>query len=412
MTRAPGEAEAEAAAPRTHGVGRRPRALLVQDADVRHYPPMYNAAEILAERGFAVEIVHRRSEDEDGPYPRGATIHAPAARGGSAMRELRLVCRAVRVARHFKPDVIIGYDFRGAVAAAITRTLVSLLGRRPALVYHNHDAIDWSSGSRLRRPGKRLESHIARAADLVVLPDQERAAWYAAEHRLPTLPLTQWNCPRLRRESRTNVLRELLRARGYQFNRIVIRQQANIGPGHAIEATVRSIPRWPPDAGLVLVGSVSAKYRAQLMTLAAAAGVAERVAIVPRVPYERVFALVSGADVGLALYDPVDVNRRTNAGASNKLFEYAAAGLPIIASDFAGFVSVVEGNRVGLCVSPGSPEEIADAVNSLLGTQGIDAAATSARLHREAWNYDAQIAPAIEKISALINESRSKGGRS
>jgi glycosyltransferase involved in cell wall biosynthesis len=46
----------------------------------------------------------------------------------------------------------------------------------------------------------------------------------------------------------------------------------------------------------------------------------------------------------------------------NKLFEYMAAGIPIIASKFPLWRSIVEGNRCGICVEPESPKEIADAI--------------------------------------------------
>lgn len=45
-----------------------------------------------------------------------------------------------------------------------------------------------------------------------------------------------------------------------------------------------------------------------------------------------------------------------------KLFEYMAAGLPAIASNFPLWKEIVEDNECGLCVAPESPEEIAKAI--------------------------------------------------
>ena len=48
-----------------------------------------------------------------------------------------------------------------------------------------------------------------------------------------------------------------------------------------------------------------------------------------------------------------------------KFFEYMSAGLPVIASNFAAWVNVIERNNCGLCISPDDPEGISESIAML-----------------------------------------------
>jgi glycosyltransferase involved in cell wall biosynthesis len=78
---------------------------------------------------------------------------------------------------------------------------------------------------------------------------------------------------------------------------------------------------------------------------------------------EKVKKILASAKVGLVLFHPTP--NHTNAQ-PNKLFEYMAAGLPVIASDFALWKEIVDTAECGKCVNPLNAEEIARAINWML----------------------------------------------
>jgi len=75
--------------------------------------------------------------------------------------------------------------------------------------------------------------------------------------------------------------------------------------------------------------------------------------------YDNVPELLAKADVGIVCLHPIS-NYLTALPV--KLFEYMAAGLPVIASNFPVLKEIVEENNCGICVDPLNPAQIAKAV--------------------------------------------------
>ncbi|MCK5560782.1 MAG: glycosyltransferase family 4 protein [Thermoplasmata archaeon] len=69
-------------------------------------------------------------------------------------------------------------------------------------------------------------------------------------------------------------------------------------------------------------------------------------------------------DVGVILFQPTSYNNII--GLPNKLFDYMAAKLPVVASNFPEMQKAVKGNGCGICVDPTNPSEIAEALVELL----------------------------------------------
>jgi len=80
-------------------------------------------------------------------------------------------------------------------------------------------------------------------------------------------------------------------------------------------------------------------------------------------PPETVWLSLIESSVGLVCLHPLP---RYVVSLPIKLFEYMAAGIPVVASDFPGWREIVEGNHCGLTVNPLDPRSIAEKVDYLL----------------------------------------------
>lgn len=80
-------------------------------------------------------------------------------------------------------------------------------------------------------------------------------------------------------------------------------------------------------------------------------------------PHEENIKHLLDADCGLVCFQPAP--NQINA-MPRKMFEYMAASLPVIASNFSLWKEIIEGNKCGICVDPLNPKEIAKAIDYLI----------------------------------------------
>ncbi|MCB9284435.1 MAG: glycosyltransferase family 4 protein [Lewinellaceae bacterium] len=89
----------------------------------------------------------------------------------------------------------------------------------------------------------------------------------------------------------------------------------------------------------------------------------DRVDYLGQQPRKTVADLMAASRIGIVTFLPAPNH---NKNQPNKLFEYMAAGIPVVCSDFPRWKKLVEDRGCGLCVDPADPAAIAGAVEYLL----------------------------------------------
>lgn len=135
-----------------------------------------------------------------------------------------------------------------------------------------------------------------------------------------------------------------------------------IMPGRGIEQLVTAMTE-VPGAHLVFLG-----YGAmadEILSLAARLGIGDRVHRLGPVPGTDVVDYAASATVGVSAAIPSCLSYEYSL--PNKLFQYMAAGLPVVASDFAHVRAVVSDTGAGLTADMTQPPRIAAALRTILG---------------------------------------------
>jgi glycosyltransferase involved in cell wall biosynthesis len=265
---------------------------------------------------------------------------------------------------------------------------------RPDVV-HAHDAamlLPGIVGARVTGALLVYDSHELATS----VPYRERAwAWFVASIERLVVPrcaavitVSDGIAERLRRRYRLrdrptvvrNVTALRLRAPAAQADPAGLRMRIGIGaemplilhqgapaPDRGCESLLAAVQQLP-GVHLAFLGDPEPGYGATLRRAAHEHGVQDRVSFLPSVPLEELLADTAQADVGVTLLQDTCENHRL--ALPNKLFEYIAARVPVVASALPETLSLVESYGVGWCVPPGDPATLAQTLSLALSRRG------------------------------------------
>jgi glycosyltransferase involved in cell wall biosynthesis len=162
--------------------------------------------------------------------------------------------------------------------------------------------------------------------------------------------------------------------------RLLVLYQGLFREGRGLGTLVEAV-RAVDSARLVLIGegALESQIRRRGKDLG------DRLVVHPFVPPDRLAALTPGADLGACLIEPLTESLRLSL--PNKLFEYLAAGVPVLASPLPEIRAVVD-RGVGVLADPSDPGAVADALRRALDPdrRARWAAAAPAALAPYTWN--------------------------
>lgn len=329
-------------------------------------------ARALAAAGHAVTIVELApvdgaSEPVAPGVSRLSALPPPAVKRRIPFKLHRLVSgfTIARAAARLQPDVVHAHDVAMLPSGWLAARLSGAL-----LVYDTHE---FARGVAYRTRAfallvRLVERLFVPRADAVITVSGGIAARLAELYRLRRAPVVVRNTADAAGSTDGPGLRAEI---GVDSGIPLVLHQGAPARDRGCFTLARAVERLD-GVHLVFLGEGQPEFMAQLRS--ASNG---RVHFVPTRPPEQLLAATAEADVGVTLLEDVCENHRL--ALPNKVFEYVAAGIPVVASDLPELRSLVDGYGIGVLVDPADPESVAGGIAAALADPRADAIAAAGR---------------------------------
>lgn len=315
------------------------RMLLAIYSPPEHYPPLINAVSELAAFADEVIVITRNIKVKSWNYPSNVRVVRVGAEKSmedtltmgqfkKAVQFISFVKALKRENKNKKTDVWQANDSIPLFAYF----LLLLIGiKKPGIFwYHNHDVSELSMYRKYSIGwwAAVYEKKAMALVDFFTIPAKDRFANFDLT-RNRAIQMVIPNYPSLKK------FQEYRTPQKISDNKIKLIYQGSLGEHHGFEELIPCLGTIESGIAiyLTLIGPIDQTYKQKLLSLAEKHSVVDFFQILPPVPYDELGNITREHHVGLAIHKPVGQIYNSGGTASNKIYEYAANGLPIILHD-------------------------------------------------------------------------------
>jgi glycosyltransferase involved in cell wall biosynthesis len=280
--------------------------------------------------------------------------------------------------------------------------IVSVLRRKPLIYEAREISTDREAFQGFSGLVGLFEGFLARRAEGFITTTQMRAEYFEDRYGLERVTVVQ-NRPPYKAPVESDHLRKAL---ALGSSEVICLYQGGLQQGRGLPELLRAATE-VPNAHFVLLGA--GLMESDLKRLAKELELEDRVHFLPPVPFSELHAWTASADVGVQLLQNTCLNHYTTD--SNKLFEYAMAGLPVVASDFPEIRAILDQWGFGIPVDPADHERVV-AVLKRITQSHADREMLSAAAKRAAKHLDwASQKPALLEAYARLFQAEDASPR-
>ncbi|VEW14730.1 putative glycosyl transferase [Brevibacterium casei] len=316
--------------------------------------------EFLLPNGVPVYLTHR---DVSSAKARIEREGLPRGRASSIWTSFRIQGESVfeSVKNTFHPDIIHMHDHLTLTAAAYYKKEFSC-----PLVWDAHEIYeDLASIESVRAEvNAKIIRENARYVDGFITLNQSIADFYHS--RYPNLPDAILIPNAVERMAQTVYDGRLHEAAKLRPQQKVLLFQGGYSPNRGITALLEASASLTEDWSLVFMGwgKLADEIKSYADAKSDRPSGQPQVAMIPSAPHDELLSWTAGATLGTIPYENTGLNHLYCS--PNKLWEYPAAGVPILATDLPEMKKQIDKYGIGITVrNELSPKQIANSVNDL-----------------------------------------------
>lgn len=257
----------------------------------------------------------------------------------------------------YHPDIIHANDLNALIPAyRASRRL------KCKIVYDSHEinTENYTDGrpTLLSRFMKAVERYLVKHVDLMVCVSNAAAEYFSKEYNIAP-PLVVTNCA---------LAKEMVSTIPYKHEGFEVLNHGQFYPGRGYEEMIEAASLLKDYGGIKLCvrgfGRMEPSMRKTVED-----NELNNFVFYPPVNVEELIPQASYSHIGIAITKPICLNFKLSV--SNKLFEYAAAGLPVIMSDIPEHRLLNEKYNFGLIMKENTGESLADCIKKVYDDQKL-----------------------------------------
>ena len=340
-----------------------------------YYPPTLSALENLSPLYDRIIVVHGNIRGFDWKYPDNVTLVGPAQQFPAGTVEMQPLSKKIAsflwftktlrsMVKIHRADTVLIYDTMPVLS---WRLISKTVGKPRMLWYHNHDVIEAAYTRKYSLAWWAWRSHrwLFPRLEIFSLPSVERKAQFPMNELggvfffLPNFPSVK-------------IYGSLDRLPLLPGQTVRLLFQGSIGPKHGLEEIILLLGErfGGHPIEMVLKGFVQPDYLDKLRKLGAAAGQTTEIIYIGPTGYREVINNAATCHIGIGIHRKQDIMNQTLGTASNKIYEYAASGLPVLLFDNLHFREAL-GKYTWVAFTDSSLSSLKKSIGEIVGNLDI-----------------------------------------